>query len=333
MEKKNFKRLIYVLSLSSVMSLTSCGSNQKVVEEPIIKISDDNIDEENIKDKIISENKCSNNHINESVLNIDTLDNGKEYINDANVKLAIRDKFLNINMIASQNSIDNARINEIIDSTEYLYLFNNDLIRSNIQNYISNGDIVFNHKLTNEEILNLMQYKEDKIEKKAQFGLAFDDNDTTYEFYVNSSLASYETVKESVSTNEITYTKKCTIYNINVDDYYMDNNYTLSNTLNSNISIFLNTSYDLNMNDLINKNYSCDNFKSSLILNNAEDKIEVVLTEEQFNNVNNLLFLSVTENNTVEQFLKNNDELLNNIYGESYKAFIEKNEKVLTLKK
>lgn len=272
-------------------------------------------DDENINDLCIKE------HFDESVLNIETLDNGSKYISDINVKSSLRKKFISNNNILNSTYSGDSRVQEIFNNVKYLYLFDEETVKAYVEQFIKDRENKFKIKLTTDEIIEQMMLSNDF--NKISYILTFDSGSKNYYFNLYSNLTSYESIMEEVKCKNINFSKNQVIYNMKNNEYDIKQNYVLSSSKNSNdsITIELNCEFEISNSDIIN-NCKCHDSKNVLYMKKGPEYISILVNEIISSEIIKLMVASVNNEVSMEQFLIDNNDILKDLFKEQYDEFI-----------
>lgn len=289
--KYKYKKLLYLLGLTSMLTLNSCSNDNEEKFETNTEISDENIETD----------KSDCNHLDEDSLEIKTLSDGSKYVSAANFFYSKRENFLDNNRIIEIKGVNNT-YDYFLTQSEYLPLFSNSVIQ----------DII-----NSSECSDHIRYLEDTDNNS--FGIFIDT--PNYDFSLNSYLADYETIKETFTKENVSFDKY--LYSLACSDwYYIRESYTLSSDTTSElnkIDVIVKSEYRIDF----NKSSDCRDFSGSICLNSSMNELEATIDEEKFYELTSLLAAYAEEDKTVEQFLEENDELMKELFGLEYEMFIE----------
>ena len=334
MKKNKLKKLFYLLSLSSVLSspLTLTGCNTSNETEEAIE-TEENLD-------VTIAHKCLEEHIDIEGL----LDKKEELseleeqpilpsdIPDASIIYALRERFLNNNRLYEVSGFPFwYHTYALNNENKYLYsYFDNMEIRYHIAQYV--GGILAEPEYDDYNISNIGEiipfYKENNLQTNVRICTGFVDENANSEYIleVDSDLVKSEQIKQQKNTDVLAYSKYLYCHKLDESTLLVSEQYSLSSVERSGlnkIKIDVKSSYTLDTKLIIEGIYTCDNHKSTIVLRKEEEVLEIVLTEEQFNTLTNLITESVKEDKSVPEFIESNSETLNEILGEEYIMFIQ----------
>lgn len=299
--KYKYKKLLYLLGLTSMLTLNGCNK--------------DNLSEVNMETTEMSdENICS--HLDKENLNVKILSDGSKYIPEANLSYSIREKFLNNNRIIEFKDTDNIYFDNLANNNEYLTLFNNPVIQKAISGYIN----VMKTEYPVEILENRIYYED--IDRNS---ITIDIDAKNYNLFVNSSLTDFEIIQEKFINENAIFDKK--LHTNKYETYRsISEEYILSSVETENlnrIKVSVCANYKLENELIAEENYNCSDFSGFLKLNSGVSEIEVEISEEAFYELTSVLANYAKEDKDVEQFLEENNELMEEMFGIEYEKIIE----------
>jgi len=315
--KSNYKKLLYLLGLTSMLSLTACNKEAEEIESTQIV------------------NECLENHLDKNTLQIITLSDGSKYVKDSSVFYATRERFLNNNRIFTfePEYLNYEYYENLEKNNNYLYLLSNSEVLNHITYFIQEVHNSYSD-YDEEEIINALNiYKEKENSLYLDMTYKFnntDFGDSTYIFEITHNLADSEQIDIEYNNNKIKFNKYLYFNILGNTTYKGIEQYILTSKLNQ-MKIEICSEYYLNKDLILEDNYTCNKerlfAKTVAILSDGVDTLEIDISETQFEQLATLLTEAVKQNMDFEQFIEKNEKLLTEIFGEDYRVFFEINNK------
>lgn len=323
MKKNNLKKLLYLLSLTSMITLSGCNHTNDQIEDTEIEIELNNEETKN----------C--HHLNKNIMTYTTLSDGSKYIKSADIMSAIRYNFLNENSLLVDIEYDGFDIDKITDENKFYGLIDCPEVRKSI--ILNSG--YFNElvDINNYTVMDII-YRENDINNSIYYNSSTDlyndfynyDSGFNHSLIIDTNLSNKDITIESVTYDNVNASKHCTISKRD-NEYNVEQSYsyvTLDKEDLNKIKIDLKQEYFLDEEMILNGDYSCSDYKGILVLDNIDEQIEVELDEETFNYILSKMIESAVLENPTGQFLEENEELISNLYGDDYQMFIEKTKSI-----
>jgi len=303
MKKSNYKKILCLLGLS--LALTACNKEE---------------DKEIVID-------CVESHLDKDNLNVQTLTDGSKYVKDADVLNSIREQFLKNNNILNLENVDTDSVyfEQLVNNTEYMHMFENSEIRKIIIWTMEQLQKIYPDDNPADIIISSECYRDANMFDDIYIYIPIKVNDKIYFFDFTSNLKDKECVDIDLESENIIFSKFMRTMN-HSKDYDIIQSYALSaieKTDLNKVNISISSNYSLNKDLVMTGIYLCEDFEGKLTLNNGEDKIEVDVSEEQYNQLATLLTNAAKQDKMVSQFLEENKELMIELYGKDYLRFIE----------
>lgn len=319
----------------------------------------------------LKKNKCPGNHVDENQIYDSAYSNGSYYYGEKTFTSAIRENFFGNHELVTNEmfleehgdaiSMDYKSIFDKVQKRAKKEMKN--INEEALDNILDNYSIVnfldyivasegknrgkYFSKKDNEKIVEMFLSNLGSTASSGMYMLKSGTHNKGYEFKLeidhpdgrNLSECIIETVKNEIFACDKVEKIKGKVENTYEETYNINQTYKiefynekLSFGDKENITLKLENNWEILNGKRKTENFQCEEYLGNLSLKYKHETIEEAVSEEKYEELAEVIVIAVNNNNTKDEFLKENKGILEEIFGDNYKKLNISKENVLIKK-
>ncbi len=319
----------------------------------------------------LKKNKCSGNHVDENQIYDSAYSNGSYYYGEKPLTSAIRESFFGNHELVTNEvflkehphafSMDYKSIFDEVQkrAKKEMKNINEEALDDILHNYsiVNFLDYIvasegkkrgkYFSKEDNEKIVDMFLSNLGSTASSGMYMLKSGTYNKGYEFKLEIDHPDgrnlSECIKETVRNENFACDKvekiKGTVENLYEENYNINQTYKiefynekLSFGGEENITLKLENNWEILNKKKLSENWQCEEYLGSLSLKYKNETIEATVSEEKYEELAEVIATAVNNNNTKDEFLKENKGILENVFKDNYKKLNMSKGNVLTKK-